>query len=142
MRRMPALPALCALVATVGCGGSDAPPSPQAQVRATLTRLTDGVQDKDYAQLCKTVFAPNLASGLEEVGLTCPEALERAFKEVEEPQLSVDAVRVDGDEASAEVRTSALNQEASADTVRLVKVKAGWRVSSLGEGSASATPTP
>ena len=140
MRRTPALIVL--VVALAGCGGSDAPPSPSTQVRATLTKLADGVQDKDYATLCKEVLAPNLVSGLEEVGLTCPKALAAGFGSVKDPQLSVDAVEVDGSKATARVRTSALGQDASADVVQLVKAKGGWRVSSLGTGSPSASPTP
>lgn len=124
----------CVLVAT-GCGG-DKPPSDTEQVRSVLTTFAGAVQRHDYDKLCSDVFAPKLLEGLQEIGLPCQQAMRRAFDEVKDPQLSVDQVEVKGAAASARVRTSASNQQPSADVVRLQKVKGRWRVSQLG----SATP--
>jgi hypothetical protein len=138
MRRTPALLLLAAVLA--GCGGKT-PTTPEDAVRGTLTRFADAVEGKDYGTLCTSVFAPNLVDALQEVGLTCKATMEKGFADVRSPQLSVDQVKVSGDKASARVRTSALDQPTSSDTVQLEKFKgSGWRITQLGTaGSAPGT---
>jgi hypothetical protein len=46
--------------------------------------------------------------------------------------LTIGNVKIDGDQASAEIRSSASGQEPSQDTLRLVKVNGTWKISSLG----------
>ena len=60
--------------------------------------------------------------------------MQRSLGKVSNPRLTIGKVTVAGDEksAKAEVRTSATGQAPSQDTVELVPVKDGWRVSSLG----------
>ena len=58
-----------------------------------------------------------------------------------EPRLSVGAVTVDGDTATAEVRSSAAGQEPSEDTVELVRVDDRWRIASLGDGGPGGVAT-
>ena len=48
-----------------------------------------------------------------------------------DPQITVGAVRINGDRATAEVRTSAAGQEPSRDTVALEKLADGWRIAAL-----------
>ena len=114
----------------LGCGESE--PTDEEQVRATVSAFERGVAAKDYASLCDRVLAPSLIEEVEQIGLPCEVALERGLGEVEEPRLSVGAVRVNGDEASAEVRTSATGQEPSRDTLEFERVGEEWRISSLG----------
>jgi hypothetical protein len=120
--------------AVAGCGGGEAAQTPEDAVRATLATFTRAVQDKEYATLCDDVFSKELTDSLGEVGLTCEQTMEQAFGDVRSPQLSVDDVTVDGTDATATVRTSALEQEPSTDTVRLVEADGGWRVTALGGG--------
>ena len=71
--------------------------------------------------------------------------MRNSLRDVRNPQLTVGAVDVSGERATAEVRTSAEGQDPSRDTVTLVKTDEGWRVSDLGGGSQeepSPTPTP
>ena len=55
--------------------------------------------------------------------------------------LSVGKITVDGDTASAEVRTSAEGQAPSTDTVQLRRVDGSWRISSLA-GTDEPGPAP
>jgi len=89
---------------------------------------------KDYQSLCDKVLAPKLIEKLQQVGLPCEIAMQRAFQDVQNPRLTIGKVTVAKDEksATAEVRTSASGQSPSQDTVELVPVKDGWRVSTLG----------
>jgi hypothetical protein len=119
--------AACALV---GCG--DGAPSDEGQVRSTLGEFQRATAAKDYAALCDRVLAPKLIETVEQVGLPCESALEKGFEDVRDPQLSVGAVTVEDDGATAQVRSSAAGQAPSEDTVELVRVGDGWRIASLG----------
>ena len=114
-----------------GCGSG---PSAQEQVRQTLDEFGRATAAKDYQALCDRVFAPELITKLTEVGLPCEVAMQRSFEDVENPRLTIGKITVAEDEksAKAEIRSSATGQAPSRDTVTLVPVDEGWRVSSLG----------
>jgi hypothetical protein len=129
VRRALAAAGLAAALA--GCGSG---PSAQEQVRDTLDELGRATAAKDYQALCDEVFAPKLVEKLQQVGLPCEIAMQRSFEDVQNPRLTIGRITVAKDEksATAEVRSSASGQAPSQDTVELVPVDDGWRVSSLG----------
>jgi hypothetical protein len=133
--------ALVALVAAAlaGCGGEDTP-SDTEQVRSTLVAFGRATAAKDYKTMC-TKLAPGLLDKLQSVGLGCQEALQQGLGDVKSPKLSVGKITVDGNSASAEVRTSAEGQAPSDDTIELRKVNGSWRISSLA-GGAEPGPAP
>ena len=49
-----------------------------------------------------------------------------------DPHLTIGTVNVDGDNATAEIRTSAAGEAPSKDTLKLVNVNGTWKISSLG----------
>jgi hypothetical protein len=126
-------------LALAGCGTRE--PSDQEKVRSTLADLAAATAKKDYQRLCDDIFAEELLRGIREIGLPCEVAMRNSLGDVEGPRLVVGRVEVRGTRASAEVRTSAEGQQPSRDTVRLVKEKDGWRVSSLADPSGP-EPTP
>jgi hypothetical protein len=130
VRRALAAAALAAAL-VAGCGSG---PSAQEQVRDTLDELGRATAAKDYQALCDEVFAPKLVEKLQQVGLPCEIAMQRSFEDVQNPRLTIGEITVAKDEksATAEVRSSASGQAPSQDTVELVPVDDGWRVSSLG----------
>jgi hypothetical protein len=131
VRRALAAAALAAAL-LAGCG--DDGPTAEQQVRQTLDELGRATAAKDYQALCDRVFAPELVRKLTQIGLPCEVAMHRSFAKVRNPRLAIGKVTVakNGKSATAEVRTSATGQTPSQDTVELVPVKDGWRVSSLG----------
>ena len=118
--------AACALA---GCG--DDGPSDEEQIRSTLREFQRATAARDYDALCGRILAQKLIDTVEQIGLPCKDALAKGFADVKDPQLSVGEVKVDGDGATAQVRSSAAGQAPSEDTVRLVRVGDGWRIASL-----------
>ncbi len=127
---MPArsLLALLAAAATVfaGCGGE----SDETKVRETLDRFADATARKDYQTICD-LLSRDLVEEVRKVNLPCEVAFKRGLEDVERPSLRVQRVAVDGNTATATVRSSAANQQPSQDEVRLVKEAGQWRVASL-----------
>jgi hypothetical protein len=125
---------LLALCVLVGCG--DSGPSDEEQIRAALAEFGRATGERDYAALCDRILAPQLVATVEQIGLPCEQALAKGFEDVREPQLSVGEVTVNGDAATAQVRSSAAGQEPSEDTVALVRSGESWRIQSLGTDGA------
>lgn len=146
-RRFPLFPLLPAIVALAACGSGD-DPSPETEVRTTLRAFATAVEQRDYQQLCDRIFSPALLRDAQSIGLPCEVAMRTSLGEIEEPELSVGKVTVDGRTAEAEIKTSARGQAPSTDMIGLERIKGRWRVSGLGSGdrprpaaSPSATPT-
>ena len=115
--------------ALAGCGGG---PTPDEQIRDTLARFQRATAAHDYGALCDRILAPQLIETVKRIGLPCELALQKGFEDVKDPRLTVGAITVRHDTASAEVRSSAAGESPSQDTVELVKVGDSWRISSLG----------
>jgi hypothetical protein len=124
--------AACALV---GCG--DSGPSDEEQIRSTLTQFQRATAARDYQALCNGILAPKLVETVKQIGLPCEVALQKGFEGVRDPRLTVGAITVKDESATAQVRSSAAGQAPSEDTVDLVRVDDSWRIASLG---ADATP--
>jgi Putative lumazine-binding len=126
VRPLVALAALAAVLA--GCGGG---PSDEAQVRAAVDAFGKATAAHDYAKLCG-MLAPKLVEQVKSVGLSCEKALQQGLGGVRNPRIVVGQVTVKGDNATAQVRTSASGEKPSRDTLKLTKVGGRWRIASLG----------
>jgi hypothetical protein len=130
MLRAVRILAALALLVVVGCG--DQGPTPEEQVRSTVAEFGRATAAKDYQTLCDRLLAPELVQQTESIGLPCEVALRQGLGEVTDPRLTIGRVQVDGERATAEVRTAATGQDPSEDTLRLVNVDGAWKISSLG----------
>jgi len=119
-----------AVFALAGCGSSA--PTDEQQIRAALSEFQRATAARDYAALCDRVFAPKLIETVKQIGLPCEVALRKGFEDVEHPHLTVGAIKIEKDRATAEVRSSAAGQPPSEDTLELVRVRDSWRIASLG----------
>jgi len=116
-------------------------PNEEKQVRETLDRYAVASRDKDYQTLCDDLLASELVEQIRSAGLPCEVALKTGLENRRNPTLKVLAVEVNGDQALARTRTSAVDEPTSVDTIRLVHQDAQWRVASLQQpGSGSAVP--
>jgi hypothetical protein len=122
--------ALLAGAALAGCGSTG--PTDEQQVRETVDAFSKATAAKDYDKLCKQLLAPKLLEQVEQAGLPCEVALSKGLGDVKEPRITVGQITVNGDSATADVRTSAAGQEPSRDTLKLTKVGGRWRIASLG----------
>jgi hypothetical protein len=130
-RRCIALAVPAAVLALAGCGSGG--PTDEQLVARAVTAFGRATAAKDYRTLCDRILAPSLIEQVTSIGLPCEKALERGLGGVRSPRLTLGAVTVDGDKATAEVRTAAANQAPSRDTLRLEKVAGAWRVASLAQ---------
>ena len=133
VRRIPGGAVAVVLAAAMlpgGCG--DSGPSQEELVRQTVTEFGRATAAKDYRTLCEDILAPALVDKVTQVGLPCERALHQGLGRVKDPHLTIGRVQVDGDRASAEVRTSAAGEEPSKDTLELVNVNGTWKIASLG----------
>jgi hypothetical protein len=130
-RRWTALALTTAAAGLAGCGSSG--PTDEQQVARVVNAFGRATATKDYAALCTRILAPSLIRTLTDIGLPCERALAKGLGSVRSPHLAIGAITIDGDRATAGVRTSAAGQAPSQDTLRLERVHGAWRVASLAE---------
>lgn len=142
--RLLAFLALLSAVLIAACGGGEGEgPAPETQVREALMAYVTSIKDKDAERLCGLID-PEQLEGLAGSGLPCEVAMSRQFFEsVEAPQLAVGAIEVDGDVATAEVKTSAPGQPPLETTITLRRIEGDWKVSvSEDADPAPSAPSP
>jgi ketosteroid isomerase-like protein len=117
---------LAAAVLLSACGRSE-----ERDVRKALERYAEATERKDYQALCDEVFAEELIDNLRRVGAPCEIALKRGLKDVQDPTVEVESVKIEGDTATAVARTGAVGEEPSRDTIKLVKQDGLWKILDL-----------
>ena len=126
-RPLATLAAALTLAAPLAACGED----PEQDVRNTLDAFAEATAKKDYQRLCDELFSTKLVQEVRQT-VPCEVALRNSsLDDARSPKLTVGRVKIDGDQATAEVSTSAANQPASKDTVRLVKEDGEWRIQAL-----------
>ena len=136
MRLTALLP--CGAVTLAACGGGGSPKRSDAdRVRDTLSAFAQASAKHDYRRVCADLLAKPVIDSVRRAGLSCENAMKTALQGVEAPKLEVGQVTIKGNRASAKVHTTAANQQASDDTVALVKEGEGWKIGALGRGLAS-----
>lgn len=124
----PLVAFLLASAVFAGCGEGK---SDEQQVRETLDAFSKAAVAKDYDKLCKQLLAPKLLEEVKQAGLPCEVAMARGLEGVKDPKITIGQVTVDGDSATADVRTSATGQEPSRDNIKLTRISGRWRIASL-----------
>ena len=100
-------------------------------VRDTLSAFAQASAQHDYRRVCADLLAKPVIDSVRKAGLSCESAMKTALKGVESPKLEVLQVTIKGNRASAKVHTTAANQQASDDTVALVKEGESWKIGAL-----------
>jgi hypothetical protein len=126
--RGPLIALILGAVGLCGCGGG---PSDTEQVQAAVEAFGRATAAKDYQRLCDDLLAPELVEEVASAGLPCEAALRQGLGDVQAPTLTIGAIKVGGDRATAEVNSAAQGQPPSRDTLQLVRVDDAWRIASL-----------
>ncbi|HSD76110.1 MAG TPA: nuclear transport factor 2 family protein [Solirubrobacteraceae bacterium] len=127
------LAALAVAPGAAGCGGGGGREVPDGeQVAAVVRAFARATAAKDYARLCRDILSEQLVVRIQRAGVTCRDALRAGLQDVRDPHLAVGRIVVDGDAATAEVRTTAAGQAPSRDRLRLAREDGRWRIASLG----------
>src|SRR3954453_5292019 len=116
------------LLAGGGGGASDT-----EQVHATVEAFGQARAAKDYQRLCDTLLAPKLIEKVESIGLPCEVALKQGLGDVKAPTLTIGAIEVDGENATAQVNSTAQGQQPSHDTLKLQRVSGKWKIATLAD---------
>ena len=120
------------IVLLAGCGGG---PSDTEQVHATVEAFGRATAAKDYQRLCDNLLAPKLIEQVESIGLPCEVALKQGLGDVKAPSLTIGAIKIEGDDATAQVNSTAQGQTPSKDTLKLQRVNGKWKIASLADES-------
>ena len=113
-------------------------PDDNKRVREALDKYAKATREKDYQTICDDLYADDLLERVRAACLPCEVALRTGLEDRQNPQLQVQAVEVNGDQALAKARASASGEVPAVVTIRLVREGDDWRVASLVEpGSAN-----
>ena len=132
MRTRPSAALLCIFVAGCG-GGNDSKPKPitgpAKDVAETIKRLEKATAQRDFTTVCDQLLAA--ATRRQAGGDQCPDVLDQRARGVRRPRIRIVSIEVQGKQAQARVRTTAVGQDAVANVIRLVKENGRFRVLSL-----------
>ena len=132
MLRLVRRPLVALVAAALALGGCGSGPSDAEQVRSTVLAFGRATTAKNYQKMCDQLLAPRLVDKIKQAGLPCEVALQKGLGDVKDPKLTIGRIAVNGDSATADVRTSARGQPPSRDTLKLTKVGGRWKIASLG----------
>ena len=112
-------------------------PDDNEAVADTLDHYAAATRDKDYQTICDDLYAEDLLERVRAAGLPCEVALRTGLEDRQNPRLQVLGGEVNGDQALARVRSTAVGEPTSTDVVRLVKEDGDWHIASLSEPGAT-----
>ena len=127
-RRLPALAAALALLA--GCGSTDSTgefSGDEKDVAQVVEDLQQAANDDDARTVCRSLLSSEAIQRIP--GGDCTKAIDQAFEDADNFELTVDDVRVSGTRATAKVKAG--RDEDQVETVELVKQGDVWKITRL-----------
>jgi hypothetical protein len=133
MLRAPLIAAVLAL-ALSACGATTSTQDSkfkgaQADVVKVVDDLAQAGSRGDAKRICTDILAKQLVTELKNAGGDCETEMDRAIKDASDYDLQVTGVKVDGNNATAQVRQGDDGQTA---TFTFVKEGGVWKASALG----------
>jgi hypothetical protein len=101
----------------------------KADVATALNLLASDASSTNGADICKSVLAASVRNKLNQLG-TCATIIDDQLKTSDDSTLTVEAIKVDGANASAQVET-VHDRNKVISTVKLVHQNGLWRVSAI-----------
>jgi hypothetical protein len=128
---------LCLLtIALAGCGGAAPRDSAKsfkgdkAKVAAPVEALEQAARDHKPQTVCSRLLTARLLAQLNAQGTNCTTAVKDAFDDADSVDLTVDAVTVSGNRATARV-ISGKGSSKKTDTLQLARDGATWKIDLL-----------
>jgi uncharacterized protein YceK len=133
MRRL-LLPVLTAALLLSGCGTAQTTSSPkfkgtQKDVADVVSKLASAGRRGDAATICSDILSKQLLAQLKTAGGDCQTEMKNAIRDANDYDLQVRSVKVNGANATAQVRQG---KNGPVATFTFVKEGTAWRASALG----------
>ena len=124
-----------AALALAGCGAQqdaagDEFAGAEAEVAQVVEDLQSAAQQGDAEELCSRILSRELAGELAAGGSQCIDEMEKAIGDVNDFDLEVTGVTIDGTTARAQVSQGG-DEDGKTATFELARDGDGWRVTSL-----------
>jgi hypothetical protein len=130
MRRAPVIALLLLAAALAGCGTSSSSggsfAGEEKQIADQVGELDSAGRAGDAKKICDEVLARALRERLTAAGTTCQTEVDKAVKDADDFDLTVEDVAITGDKATARVRG-----RGGVRTLGFVREGSDWRASSL-----------
>ncbi len=106
----------------------------QQAVAASIQDISDATGSRDYAKICSDYLAAPLAKQLAEAkgAEDCADRVERSLRDVDQSDLAVREVTVEGTTAEAVVQPTGTGEEEEQARLSLVKEGSRWKLSGVG----------
>ena len=95
-----------------------------------VERLGAATARKDFATICDELLSA--ATRQQAGGAQCESVLAARADGVRRPRIVIQAIAVEGAQAAVRVRTTAIGQAPTTDTIRLAREQGKFRIVSLG----------
>jgi hypothetical protein len=132
MRRTLAIAAALTLGLSA-CGAAESKPETEQQkVTKVVDALASAGSRQDAKRICTDILAKQLVAELKSAGGDCVTEMDRAIKDATDYDLQVVSVKVNGPNATAQVRQG---DKGAVATFTFVKEGGAWKASALGSGA-------
>jgi hypothetical protein len=129
MRRTLATAAVLALGLSACGATASKPETEQQKVTKVVDSLSTAGSRHDAERICTEILAKQLVAELKTAGGNCETEMDRAIKDASDYDLQVVSVKVNGANATAQVRQG---DDGGVATFSFVKEGGGWKASALG----------
>jgi hypothetical protein len=102
----------------------------QRQAAQAVVDFQSAAKDGKYDRICSALVAKALAGRLASHGRSCPDVVHDAIRDADSLDMTVQSVRVNGQDATARVKLETGKKDRTA-TVALVREGGTWRVAGL-----------
>jgi hypothetical protein len=110
----------------------------QKDVAQTVEDLQSFARKGDAGKICAEVLAKDLVAKIQSASKKpCDQALKDTIADADAFELSVKKVRVDGDRATATVRSEGGGDQDRTESLTLVRDRSAWKIATLGAAPAA-----
>jgi hypothetical protein len=140
VRTAAVLCVLALIAAGCGAGETDSSKSFDGQERAVARAVEDlekAGRDGKEREICSQLLSERLLAAVRKQGTNCVTAVKEALEDTDSFDLEVEDVTINGERASAKVKSGRAGGSEKTDTLGLQREGAEWKIASLGGGGST-----